>query len=211
MAYRKMLAVFGLTLIGIVFYVWVSSPLVVTVNGSSEVKVPAGYATVGLVVSETAATSSEAIARLNSKSGQVTQLLQLKGIRADDITTGQPSIFPAAAAGSTGGGFTASVNMTVKIMATDNLADLMSNLYSTGATVVTQPVISSDNQEELEQKAFTEAMKDAQKQAARIARNKWKLIKKVVAIAQADSGQSTVASGESFKLVKTVAVSYKMW
>ena len=94
---------------------------------------------------------------------------------------------------------------------------MVSQLYSAGAIVVAQPVLSADKQQELEAQAMNEAMADAKKQANDLAKKNRKLIKKIVLITQASSASTatitskTESLGNEFKIAKAVQVSYKMW
>ena len=117
--------------------------------------------------------------------------------------------------------------MAAKTSHVSGINTLVSDLYTNGALVVGQPILSVENEEKLNNEVFNLAMKDAEKQAGEIAKSNWKLIKKVVVITQATSAStststtkadaittannSVAATNGVFKIVKEVSVSYKMW
>jgi uncharacterized protein YggE len=84
-----------------------------------------------------------------------------------------------------------------------------------------------ENQKDLQAKAFEDAMKDTDTQAATIARTHWKLVRKIINVSQTSSGTTSTTSSKVdptgidatqqtapngvFKIVQNVSVSYKMW
>jgi len=214
---KKGFAVFLAVIVAAFIINWLNSPLVVSVTGSGELSVPATAATISLTVSASDASPQNAINQAKARVNNIRQLLRSTGIDEKDIVESQVTAVPASAYTSGASGFQASINMGAKTLDVVGIDSLVTQLYSNGAMIVTQPVLSADKQEELEAKAMDEAMKDAKKQANEIARKNFKLIKKIVNIQQATSASTaTVTSktdtlGNQFKIAKAVQVSYMMW
>lgn len=199
------------------FITWINSPLVVTVTGSGELSVPATAATVSLTLTVSDSSPQGAIEQVNTQIKNVRLVLQTSGIEEKEIMESQITTVPVAAYVAGASGYQASVSLGAKTFNVAGVDALVANLYKSGATVVSQPVLSADKQEELEAQAMDEAMKDAQKQARDLAKQNFKLIKKIVLITQASSGSTatvtskTESMGNEFKIAKAVQVSYKMW
>ena len=209
-------------LVGLILYVWITSPMVVTVTGTGEVAVPAESATLSFSVSGSDATPTGAITAVKTRADAIRATLVASGIAESDIAESQIRVVPASAVTQGATGFQAVITMGAKTVHVADNAGLIANLYSSGASLVSQPVIGVDNKEALEEQAFQKALKDAKKQAGAIALKNLKFIRKIVAVSQVTSpSTSTVTSkGETtaeatqpytFKIVKAVSVSYKMW
>jgi uncharacterized protein YggE len=100
-------------------------------------------------------------------------------------------------------------------------------LYSNGVYVVSQPVLSVDNQETLEVQAMNLAIDDANSQISKIAIRNWKLLRKIVSVSESSTTSSaTSTSGTTttstqtntaeaqngvFNVTKVVTVIYKLW
>lgn len=216
-----------LAVVLLIIYVYASSPLVATVTGVGEVSVPATNAVVSFSISASDASIGGAVATVQTKASFIRKFLQSNGVAEGDIAISQVTAVPAnlVTAGATG--FQASVSMAAKTSRVSNVSNLVSDLYTNGAYVVAQPVLSVENQSKLDQQAFDSAMKDANTQAGGIAKTNIKLFKKIIAISQASSpttststtiadatsiaGNASAATNGVFKIVKAVSVSYKMW
>lgn len=216
--------IFGIltVLLLLVIYTWISSPMVVTVTGTGEVTVPAESATISFSVSASDATPAGAIAAVRARVAAIRATLISSGIAESDITEAQIRVVPASAITPGATGFQAVITMGAKTVRVTDTPTLVTNLYSSGASLVSQPIVSIDNKEVLEQEAFDAALKDARSQAGKIALTNWKLFRKIVAISQVTSpatstvtskGETTAEAAQSdvFKIVKAVSVSYKMW
>lgn len=213
----KCLGLLAAFVFAVCFIAWINSPLIVTVTGSGELLAPAAAATVSFTASANDVSIQGAMDQVKTKAKNLRQVLRSTGIDEKEIMESQVTAVPAAAYAAGASGYQASVSMGAKTLNVVGVSDLVSLLYSGGAAVVAQPVLSADKQVELEAKAMDEAMNDAKKQARDLAKKNFKLIKKMVLIAQASSGSTaTVTSkteslGSQFKIVKAVQVSYKMW
>lgn len=215
--WKKGIIIFLAVIFGVFIITWINSPLVVTVTGTGELSVPATSATVSFTVSANDSSPQGAMDQVKTKTSNLRQVLRTTGIDEKEIMESQITVVPAAAyvAGATG--YQASITMGAKSLNVAGVDSLVSQLYSNGAIVVAQPVLSADKQSELEAQAMNEAMADAKKQANDLAKKNLKLIKKIVLITQASSASTaTVTSkteslGNEFKIAKAVQVSYKMW
>lgn len=211
----------------ILVWVYVSSPLTTSVTGVGEVSVPATNATVSFTISASADSPQSAISGVKSKADTLTNFLISKGTAETDIAQGQVSAVPASLVTQGAGGFQASITMAAKTVHVSSVSELVSDLYANGASVVSQPVLSVENADELEKQAYNQAVRDAKSQAGRVALSNWKLLRKIISISQSTSGSTSTATtkadvltGEGdpvalengvFKIVKAVTVTYKMW
>lgn len=216
-----------LALFALIVWMYASSPLVVTVTGTGEVSVPATNATISFTLTSNDGSIATAISSVQSKADTMRAFLKSKGVAEGDIAQSQVTAVPAGLVASGGTGFQATVSMAAKTVNVNSVPGLVSDLYTNGALVVAQPVLSVVNQGKLDQEAFDSAMKDAKSQARKIGNSNLKFIRKVVSISQASSpstststtkadaltnaNDSTAATNGVFKIVKGVSVSYKMW
>lgn len=216
--------VFGILgiVILLVIYTWISSPMVVTVTGTGEVAVPAESATISFSVAGSDATPTGAITVVKGRAGAIRTMLVGSGVAESDIAESQVRVVPASAVTAGSGGYQAVITMGAKTVHVSDTGTLIANLYSAGASLVSQPIVSVDNKDELEQEAFQAALKDAKRQAGGIALKNLKLIRKVIAVSQITSPSTSTVTSKSettaeatqsdvFKIVKAVSVSYKMW
>ncbi len=226
-SFKKILTYFLVFVFGAIFWVWLSSPMVVTVTGTGEVSVPATSATVSFSATSNDATSQGAISIVKAKATNLRQMLLTSGILEEDIVESQLTVVPASLVTPGTGGYQAQIVMGIKTIHVTNISDLISNLYNQGVTVVSQPILAVEDIDELEAKAVDEALKDAKKEANKIGLKNFKFIKKMVAMAQQSSESTSTTSSKAdavtqatsgqtaqngvFKIVKAVAVSYKMW
>ena len=224
---KKLLISLLFILATVFIWQWVSSPMIVTVQGLGEVSVPATSATITLTVTANAGTSSVSIDSVKAKAENIRTLLIATGISESDISESQVISYPAGLVTPGLEGFESVVQMTAK---TDNVAgaaELVGNLYNAGATVVSQPVLNVENQEKLEDQATKEALKEAKSQIAKVGRRNLKFIRKMVALSEQTSNTTSTtsirpdffsqdfseeaAAKGTFKIAKLVTVSYKLW
>lgn len=213
-------------IIGAFSWEWITSPMVVTVTGIGTKTVPASSVSVSFAVADTAATPVNAITSVKAKTETLRKFLIQRGVSVDDIVESQINVVPAqTTAGATQ--YQASVSMGAKTADVATVGDFIVSLYGNGAAFVSQPIVSAENQDKLNQGALDDAMKDARKQANQIGMKNWKFIKKIIGIAQANSGSSTTVTSQGgtppsgtdqsaalngvFKITQAVSVSYKMW
>ncbi len=219
----------ALVLVGVIFvlaiYQWISSPLIVSVTGVGEVTVPAESATISFSVAGSDANVATAISNVKAKADSLRSLLKNSGIPESDIVESQVQVVPASSLVQGATGYQAVITMGAKTVHVKDIGNLIASLYASGAVVVSQPTLSVEKIQDLEKKAYDEAVKDAKKQAADIGGKNWKLFRKIIAISQQTSPTTstvttksedlTSAQGEAgkdtFKVVKAVSVSYKMW
>lgn len=223
---KKILVLSGIVLAFMLFWNWLNSPMLVTVTGTGEVTVSAESATLSFIISSTDASPTNAISSTTSKTENFRDTLKNFGIAEEDIVESQIEVLPTSTDG-TSLSYQATITMGAKTVHTESVTNLISTLYSNGAILVSQPIVSVEEQDVLEQQAIDEAMKDAKKQAGKIALKNWKIVKKIVAVAQASSGAASTttskadtltqvenpeaAQSDVFKIVKAVSVTYKMW
>lgn len=214
-------------IVAILLWTWVNSPMIVTVVGTGSVSVPATNATVSFTLSATDNSIQSAVASVQARADSMRQYLSSKGVLEGDIAQTQVTAVPASLVTSGATGFQATISMAAKTTRVSDISNIVSDLYTNGALVVSQPVLSVENQEKLDRDAFDMAMKDARSQAGTIGNSNWKFIRKVVSVSlvtspttsnsttRADTlttaNDSTAAINGVFKIAKAVSVSYKMW
>ncbi len=221
---KKYLILVLAVLLFIIIWTYANSPLVVTVTGSGEVSVPATNATLSFTLSATDNSISGAVSTVQGKADTMRSYLISKGVAEGDIAQSQVTAVPAALVTPGAGGFQATISMAAKTTHVTSVGGLVSDLYTNGALVVAQPVLSVENQNSLDQQAFNSAMKDAKSQAWAIGLSNWKLIQKIISISQVSSPTTSTSTTKAdilatgaaqtngvFKIVKAVSVSYKMW
>lgn len=217
---------FGVILL-LIFWQWINSPMIVTVTGSGEVNVPATNGTVTFSLTSNDITSQAAISAVNAKANAIRQVLTSSGVAEGDIAQSQVYAVPAALVVSGATGFQASIAMSAKTIHVAKITDLISSLYANGASAVSQPVLSVENQQVLESQAYESAIKDAKAKATSIGNKNWKFIRKVIVVSSQSSGTTSTATSKAdvvtgskdtvaaqngvFKIVQAVSVSYKMW
>lgn len=210
-----------------IFWQWISSPMIVTVNGIGEVSVPATYATISFSLTSTDNSIQNAISNVNAKALTIRELLKNRGIAEGDIAEGQVTAVPSNLVTEGSSGYQAVIQMAAKTTNVAEISSLISELYNNGVLVVSQPILSVENQDVLEKQAFDNALADAKKDANAISLANLKFIRKIIAINQATSSNTSTATTKAdaatesldataaqngvFKIVKSVSVSYKMW
>lgn len=221
---KKALMVLALVFVGGFLYQWVSSPMIVTVQGVSEVSAPAKSARVSFSLTATSDSATNANDVIQARANALKQILITYGADASSINLSQVNIRPSSSVVNSGG-YQAVMTMTGEVSEVARLDELVASLYERGAAVVNQPTLIVDDQEELEKQAFNEALSDAKQKVSRIGNKHFKFIRKIVAVSE-----STAASGGSvgqesgqgeeglvgtdvlnLGVVRIVNVSYKMW
>ena len=225
--FKKIILIVGTIVVLFVLWLYISNPMVVTVTGSGEVSVPATNATLSFTLSATDNSISGAVNSVSSKADSVRSYLKSKGVLDTNIAQSQVTAVPAALVTPGANGFQATISMAAKTTHVSEVGGLVSDLYSNGALVVAQPILSVENQDTLSQKAFDSALSDAKKQAGQIGLANWKFIRKIISISQVSSPSTSTSTTKAdtltsannqvaatngvFKIVSAVSVSYKMW
>lgn len=220
--FKKILLTLVSVVLLMIFWSWISSPVVITFTGIGNVNVPATNATVSFSLLSSDVSAQGAIASVKEKARLIKGVIKSSGVPEEDILESQITSAPSQT-----GGYQALISMGAKTIHVATISDLISTLYANGASVVSQPTLSVEDKTDLETKAVDEAMKDAKKQASVFALKNWKLIKKMIAVSQQTSGSTSTATSKAdaisestsqeaaangvFKIVKAVSVSYKMW
>ncbi len=210
--------------LGVVFlffiYRYLSNPLLATVSGSGKVTVPASGARLSVSVVETGDDVSKVEQAIKAKAAAVRLSMVTNGVNEKSLTQTQMQVTPLSAVVSGAKGYSAQVNITGQIGDVSDLSGLVVKLYQSGASIVSQPVIEVENQQDLENQALKMALSDADKNLKIVSRLKRKIFKKVVSIQQASSGNASTATkitenngsaGTSIEVAKAVSVVYQLW
>lgn len=211
---RKLWLIGLMVIVAVVFGMWVFSPTEVVVSGTGSVSVPATSATFNVTINAVSDSANGALADLRSKVMTVKKTLVDISIPADNITETQITLTPAAAVVASAKGFQAMTTLTVKTTNVAMASEMVVNMYASGATIVSQPVVSVEDQRKLEAQALKEALKQAKQSLSETVG--FLRIKKIVGIEQASSGNvATTTKIEnnqgSFEVTKAVSVTYRVW
>ena len=205
-----------LVIVAVVFGMWIFSPTEVIVTGVGTVSVPATSATFNVTLTAVNDSASEALNELRRKVDNVKKSLSDIGVTTDSITETQVSMTPSAAVVPNTKGFQSMTTLIVKIDNVPMVGEIVVNMYASGATLVSQPVVTVENQEKLEQEAFNMALDKAK--ANLKATVGLRPIRKMLGIEQASSGSTATATKLSsadntttFEVVKAVSVTYRVW
>jgi uncharacterized protein YggE len=220
---KKILLVLVSVVLLMIFWNWITSPMVVTFTGTGKVNVPATNASISFSLLSSDASAQGAITSVKDKTALIRQVIINSGVPEEDILESQVTSAPA----TTGGGYQALISMGAKTIHVATVSDLISELYANGASVVSQPTLSVENKADLEAKAVDDAMKDAKSQASKFALKNWKFITKIISVSQQTSASTSTATSKAdviteannqeaaangvFQILKAVSVSYKMW
>ena len=213
---NKKLWIVGLAfIVVVVFGMWVLSPTEVIVTGTGKVSVPATSASFNVTVTAVNDSASVALTELRNKVGNIKKVLGDINIGDENIAETQVTLTPSAAVVAGAKGFQAMETLTVKTTNVAMAAEMVVNMYASGATLVSQPVVSVENQEKLESEALDEAMKKAKASLKETVG--FRPIRKIIGIQQASSGStatSTMAGNDNkgaFEVIKAVQVTYRVW
>lgn len=208
-------------------YQLISSPLIITVTGLGEVSAKAENATLTFVLSSNGDSAQSASDKVIETSKKIKDTLKTTGIPESDIYEASTAILPASSIVAGATGYQATLNMGVKTTQVNNLDGLTASLYTQGAIVVTQPMLSVGDKEKLEMEAYNLALKDAKKQANNVSLKYFKLLKKIVLVQESTTSPSSTVTTKAdsvtqidknlspedglIKISKVLSVSYKMW
>lgn len=214
-------------LIVLAIYVWMSTPMVVTVAGTGEVVVPADKIQISMTATQIDNSALAASQKLKDKVEALKQVLYDNRATDENITVSELRIVPAGTVIAGASGYQATVAILaefpgISILDTNTFIPL---LYERGASLVTQPVLKVIDEEKYEQEALKEALADAREKAKNVGNRKLRFIRRVGAItvsANPTQGTSTTGAGEQkeadlmdtgryFKILKAVTVTYRMW
>jgi uncharacterized protein YggE len=214
---NKKVGVVALAIIAfIAIGMWVFSPTDVVVTGVGKVSVPANSATFNVTVNAINDNANDALKDLRAKVEAIKNTLTEINVAASDISETQVTLTPAAAVVASAKGFQAMTTLSVKSTNVRMISDIVVNMYASGATLVSQPVVSVEDQEKLEAQALKEALKKAKDNLGQTV-SILHPIRKVVAIEQASSGNTATTtkavegSDSEFEVVRAVSVTYRVW
>ena len=225
--FKKIIVLLAVVFVVLVMWQWISSPMVVTVNGVGKISVPATSATIAATVSVNSDTPQNANNAVKAKVEVLKSVLMSSGVLEQDISQTQVVSYPANLITTGAGGYQAAVVLTAKTTNISGIDDLVASLYMSGASLVQQPVLNIENEAQLEDEATKAALKDARSQVSKIALRHFKFIRKTVdlyevnstttststskADAETSSQDEVAAANGVFQVTKSLSVSYKLW
>jgi uncharacterized protein YggE len=218
----------GLSVVAALFiYEWISSPMVVSVTGVGSVSAPAESASVTFSLSSGGENPEVALNSVKATSEKIKTLLAEMGIPESDVFESQATVVPAATVVPGGSGFQATISMGLKTKNVSIMDRVITVLYSNGAAVVSQPVLTVQNKEEMEKESYDLAFKDAKSKAWSLQLSNFKFLKKIVLIQESQNQSTSTVTSKAdtatqiegnvspndglIKVSKVVSVSYKMW
>jgi len=226
-SFKKVLAMLGVALVILILWQWISSPMIVTVTGIGDVSVPATNATVTTTVSANSDSAQGAMTAVKARAEAVKSILVGSGVAESDISESQITSYPASLVAVGATGYQAALQIVAKTAHVSTVGDLVASLYAAGASLVTQPVLSVENQSDLEAKATDAAIKDAKSQISKIALKNLKFVRKTVLLTEQTSANTSTSTSKAdiltesqnqlaaqngvFQITKAVSISYKLW
>ncbi len=225
--WKRFLMLLGVVASVLILWQYISSPMVVTVTGTGKASVPATSATVTTTVSVNSDTAQNALLGVRTRVEGIKSILVASGIAESDISISQITSYPAALVTTGATGYQAAVQITSKTVHVSTVGDLVASLYAAGASLVAQPVLNVENQNQIESEASNMALKDAKSQVSKIALKNLKLIRKATAMYESTSDTTSTTTSKAdtttsikndlaatngvFEITKSVTVSYKLW
>lgn len=219
---NKVLGVSVGVLLVLALYVYLNSPLIVTVTGNGEVEVQADQASVSFTVTANDVSPVVAVNSLQAKADALAGVLIQYGMKENEIVRTQPQVVPASLVVATATGYQASLSMGGKTDQVNEIANISAVLYEKGATLVSQPTLAVKEVKLYEEKALKEALADANAQAIKLQWKQLKLFKRAASISQSETAStgtvSTKTTPEEFggvsdtlTISKSVSVTYRLW
>lgn len=225
--FKKYFGFLVIFILAVTFYTWIQSPMVITVTGVGEASAKAETATLTFALTENGESPQSASMNVKDSSNKIRETLKTSGASESEIYESSVVILPASSIVKGAGGYQATLNMGVKTNLINDLDGLTSSIYSQGAIVVTQPILSVGDKEKLEKEAYDLAIKDAKKQANNLSLRYLKFLKKIVLVQESTTSPSSTVTSKAdsvtqldknlspedglIKISKVLSVSYKMW
>lgn len=200
--YKKVIIVIGLVLL--IFLGWLfkrttlDRATLITVVGEGRVKIKPELVKFTITIQNTATSATVAIADNNRLARSLISVLKTSGVVEKDIQLAYVRVIPPQAAlGQASYQAVNSAQATLRnISQFDNL---VVQLYSQGATSISNILFTTENSRDLEKQAVTEAIKDAQSRAGELAKASGKWLGKMVSIATVEVGEAGALSGQATK------------
>lgn len=138
-------------------------------------------------------TPSEALQNERSVFNKIVGVLRTNGVQNEDIQVAYARVVPPAAAG---GGYQAVNALDTELRGVAKLNEVVSSLYNNGAASVANIVLSTDNQEELEEQAIEAAIKDAKNKAKKTAKASNKRLGRLVSLTSGATGNVSALTSQ---------------
>lgn len=218
--------ILGLLAIGLgsFVYSWIANPMTITVVGVGEVSAPVTNVAYSFNVSQIESDPLLATEGVKSRIEVLRNLLKGYGTPDSDIVESQVTVVPYNLIVAGSSGYQATVAMAAKLSNTSDSAQVVSQLYENGASLVSQPVITADNVKDLEQEAYDMALADAKTKGNKMAMNNWKFVRKITSIMFSNTATATSVSSKEggaslesalptnvIKINKAVNVTFSLW
>lgn len=226
-SWKKYLLYALIAVVAIFSYEWISSPMVITVTGVGSVSAPAESGSLTFSLSANADSPENSLNSIKNNVIKVKSSLGQLGIPESDIFESQASVVPASTVLPGATGFQSTVSMGLKTKKVTIMDRIIATLYSNGATVVSQPVLTVQQKDKMERDSFNLAFKDAKSKAWALQLSNFKIIKKVVLVQESQNQSASTVTTKAdttsqvtgnvspndglIKVNKVVSVSYKMW
>lgn len=200
--FKRTLVVLGLTLF--VLFGWfvktdyIDRPTLVTVTGVGRVEALPEMVKFTVGVINNSSSSNVAVADNNRTMRDLISLIKQTGVEESDIIVSYVRVIPPSA--NLGLATYQAINAAdVTLGDISKFDNLVSTLYSIGASSVSNIVFTTEDSSELEKRAIAEAIKDAKSKAGNTARASRKRLGRMVSIQAAEIGEAGALSGEPAK------------
>lgn len=200
--FKRTMVVLGLILL--VLFGWfvkteyIDRPTLVTVMGEGRVETLPEMVKFTVSVINNSSSPNIAVADNNRTMGDLLSYIKQAGVEDSDMVVSYVRVIPPSAnLGLTTFQAVNAVDVTLgEISKFDNL---VSTLYSVGASSISNIVFTTEDSSELEKRAIAEAIKDAKSKAGNTARTSRKRLGRMVSIQAMELGEAGALSGEPAK------------
>lgn len=167
-------------------------PNTVTASGMGEVSAAPDLAVMSFGVTRTDKDAAVALKKASTAAERVNTALKKLGVDEKDLQTGDVSIYPTYS--ESGGksridGYQASVRVTAKVRDLEKLGAIITALADAGATDISGPSFTIDEDSKYRGEAIAKAVEDARAQAAEMAKAAGKKVGEVISITNTEVQQ----------------------
>jgi uncharacterized protein YggE len=199
---RQRKVVLVLALVAVVVFGWlfkravIDRPGLVTVVGEGRVKIKPEMVKFTLIVQNISGSATVALSDNNRLVRDLIEVLKGAGVKEEDIELAYVRIIPPQAElGQTSFQAVNSAQVTLRQIA--QFDNLVVQLYSRGATSLTNIIFTTQNSKELEKQAVELAIKDAKQRGKELAKVSGKWLGRMVSLTTAEAGEAGALSGEA--------------
>jgi len=200
--FKRTLVVLGLTLFALIGWFvkteYIDRPTLVTVTGVGKVEALPEMVKFTIRIINNSSSPNIVVADNNRVTRDLISIVKKSGVGESDIIVSYVRVIPPTA--NLGLATYQAINaVDVTLRDISKFDNLVSTLYSIGASSLSNIVFTTEDSRELEKEAVTEAIKDAKSKAWDTARASRKRVGRMVSISTAQLGEAGALSGEPAK------------